>query len=193
MSILLTSGVSGYTQVQYSTDNLTFFNATLTNENKVILEELDNGINENQIYYFRIRHVYSDGTSNWSYITSFSDTSGELPMSSMAVLGFMTLFTMGIFFLPTFVKRFTKYEFADTAIRGSLFVMGIFLIMLDTVVAYSYSIHFNLGVDKPLYFIMWFVGWCGVIGAGILILSFGRRTLEQLKEHRTNRRYRYDE
>ena len=185
--------VTGFTQVQYSYDNVTFQNATNTNANYTILEELDDGINESTTYYFRVRHIYDNGTSNWTYMSTDTNTSGEVSMSSIAVVGFITLLTMLVFFLPRLVGQFSRDILLDTSLRGVCIIGGLLLLSLDVTVVVSIADKFNLGVNSILFRYLWLVNWTCYLSMVIVVLNYAHKGMTLWQEKKQNQRYGIEE
>ena len=167
-----------YTQIEWSLDNATWVNATNTNNNFTIIEELDNGINESTQYYFRLRHVYDNDNSGWVYLTVRSETSGEISMSSLAVVGFLTLLSLLVLFLPKFVERFNEKEYTHTLIKGLIYALGILLLSLTSSVVASMSDNFGLGVNQEVFRFMFLLNWTAYCFIFFTILIFGKRSLD---------------
>ncbi len=68
--------VLGYSEVQYSSDNITCYHRDYTNNNTITLEILDDGIDADTSYYFRVRHIYDNWTSNWTYTSRKTESGG---------------------------------------------------------------------------------------------------------------------
>ena len=175
-----------FTQIQYSLDNSTWLNATSTNQNYTILEELDNGIDESTNYYFRIRFVYDNGNSDWSYVTSRTDTGGEASMGSLAIVGFLTLLSMFVLFLPRLINRFHEQDYVHTLIKGLVITLGIYLLSLTSVVVATISDTLGLGATQEVFRFMFFLNWTGYLVMFFTILFFGKRALDLWKMDKMN-------
>lgn len=98
ISLFLVPLCYSYTEIQYSLDNLTWKHATYTNNNTATLEVLNNGIKIDSTYYFRLRHHYSNGISNWTYIYSTSESTSQNNYYYFYIAGlivFITLLILG--------------------------------------------------------------------------------------------------
>jgi len=123
MGILCLSSVMGYTQIEYSPDNVTWSQGSITNNNTITLEELGDGIKSDTLYYFRLRHVYSHNISDWVY-TSYTTKSGGENMELFSNIQFLYLVVL---ILITIGFAFKDRTFA--AISGLIsMALGVWII-----------------------------------------------------------------
>lgn len=97
IALVMLPSVMAITEIQYSLDNSSFTNATYTDQNNATMEILGDGITTCTTYYFRLRHVYTTGVSNWTYTNaettcSWSDEKVEIA-AIIGILGIIALFT----------------------------------------------------------------------------------------------------
>lgn len=187
--ILLSVPCIAYTDIDYSTDNLSWINYTQTNDNYVIIEELDDGIDENSVYYFRLRHVYDNYTSQWFYISSRTNTSGEVSMSSLAVVGFFTLLSFTLLFLPMFIRRMSDAPILDYVLKRLSIICGLFLLSLAITVTVTIADTFSLGVNDLLFTVLYICNWVIYLSMGALVLLFGKKVLEMWNDQKYQRRF----
>ena len=192
MLVLLTQIAYGTTQIQYSLDNATWTNQTNTNQNHTIIEELRDGMDENTVYYFRLRNIYDNGNSSWVYTSTKTIPSGEIPMSSLAVIGFVTLITLGVFILPSKVGRFSKYNHYDYLFKGLIYTFGLLLLSLIAAMIATISDTFNLGVTQEVFRFLWFLEWGSYLSMFFVTLVFGKRALESWKVFKENKSMGYN-
>lgn len=95
LSLSIFPNILAYTEVQYSKDNTTWELAGVTNDNKITLETLDDGIDAKTAYYFRVRHVYTNETSNWEYIAARTKQGGINEMEIAIMFTLIVLFLAG--------------------------------------------------------------------------------------------------
>ena len=193
MLILITPQVLGWTQVEYSLDNVTWKNTTSTNNNLTIIEKLENGLDENTEYYFRLKNHYTNGASEWTYITTRTETSGEIPMSSLAIIGFVTLITIAVFILPNRVGRFSEYDHIDSLLKGLIYSFGLFLLSLITAMVGTVSETFSVGVTQEIFTFLFLIQWAAYFSILFVIILFTKRVITQWGQHIDNKRMGYDE
>lgn len=92
MLLVLLPITVAYTEIQWSTDNVTFYALTNTSNTTIIIEGLDNGINESTQYCFRLRNVFDTGNSDWVYICQTTNTSGDIAMNDLAIIVLLVAF-----------------------------------------------------------------------------------------------------
>jgi len=126
IALSLINIVSAYTEVEYSVDNLTWDHAAFTNTNNVTLEVLNNGIDEGKQYYFRIKHVYTNGSSDWSYINQNTKFGGEKGMILASII--LLPIILGIFML---VGAITLDSKEHNVLKIFLFLMSFIMIFLS--------------------------------------------------------------
>jgi len=164
-----------------------------TNQNYTIIEELGDGLNENTLYYYRLRNIYDNGNSSWVYTSTRTIPSGEIPMSSMAVIGFVTLITLGVFFIPSWIGRFSKFDHYDSLFRGLIYSVGLFLLSLIAGMIATISDTFGIGVTQEVFRFLWFLEWGSYLTIFFVILIFGKRSLESWKMFQENKSMGYND
>jgi len=85
--VCMIPSISAYTQVQYSLDNVTWEDAINVSENETTLEVLNNGIDADTDYYFRLRQIWATGNSSWVYTSGKTEAGGLDEMSLAIVIG----------------------------------------------------------------------------------------------------------
>ena len=129
--------VQSYTEIQYSNDNITWQHAGYSNDNKIILETLDNGINAENQYYFRLRNIYSNSTSNWTYINTYTEPGGNsMIIGTIIILPIL----LGLILL---FSAFTLNPEQHPALKIFLFLLSI--------ITFFVSMHFGLVALIELY------------------------------------------
>jgi len=124
MVLLVLPIALSYTEVDYSLDNTTWNHLINTNNNTIIIEGLNDGINEDTTYYFRLRNVYDTGTSDWVYGSKDTKTSGEIPMNDLALYLPVVLALLGVAFM---------FFFFAFKLDEEHFILKIFLIIIGLV------------------------------------------------------------
>jgi len=83
----------------------------------------------------------------------------EENMSSVAVIGFFTLLTLCLFYIPVYFESFTKNKFSNYLIKKSLIVFAMFCLLMTTTMVFSIVDKYNLGVDGLVRVSMFIIQW----------------------------------
>lgn len=176
----------GAVTIEWSDDNATWENITSvddTEQNGYLIN-----LQENTIYYFRAKN----DTSNWVYFNQRTKQSGEVTMSSIAIIGFVTMISLLVLFLPKIIKRFSANEVLDTACRGGCIAIGIFLLTLVTAMTATVSDTFSLGLETEIFRFMWLLQKAGYLIILFVVLRYGKLTLDCWNTNRYNRKMGYE-
>ena len=103
----------------------------------------------------------------------------EEEMTSLAVVIFIMLITVGVFFAPKFFKFENKY--LQSTLTGISIVLGIFLLSLDTVMVVTVANQASLGISQELFTLLWIINWAAYLAMVIVVLSFGYNMLQMWK------------
>lgn len=173
-----------YSQVfiEYGLDNTTWYNATEVkqNEGQAYVTNLEEG----QLYYFRVKN----STSDWNYFTHTTTISGEKGMSSLAIIGFMTMLSLGLIFLPRMVGQFSSNFLLDYTLKGISVTLGLFFLTLETAMVTTVSSVFGIGVETELFTILWIVQKAAYLAMVIVVLGYGYQALKMMQEQKLSRR-----
>lgn len=102
---------SAYTEVEISVDNSTWEHLINTENNSLIIEGyVDGGINESTKYYFQLRHVYENYTSNWSYVDVRTGVGG-VDEVELAIILVFSCFILLSAFLTFYLEKELKLVF----------------------------------------------------------------------------------
>ena len=102
----------------------------------------------------------------------------EEEMTSLAVVIFIMLITVGVFMLPKLVKRFSHNIYLDQTLRGITFVFGLLLLSLDTAMVVTFADKANLGVTQELFRFLWIINWAIYLSMVIVVITFGYKMLQ---------------
>jgi len=78
---------SAYTEVQYSLDNTSWASAGISNNASITIEAVNNGIDADKEYFFRLRHVYTNGSTAWVYTQTKTEEGGLNQMEIAIIMG----------------------------------------------------------------------------------------------------------
>lgn len=131
-------------------------------------------------------------TSNDSGVINVINVTGEAGMASLGVILFVTILTAGLFYLPKKITGWTDKEYLNTALKGCCYVLGLFLLSLDTTIVVTIADTFNLGVNKELFRYLWIINWGAVLTMGTVTLLFGWKVLKLWDLERYNKTMGYD-
>ncbi len=114
----------------------------------------------------------------------------EEEMTSMAVVIFIMLITIGVFIAPRFFKANNKY--LDFTLKGLCIIFGLFLLSLDAVIVVTVADKANLGISSEIFTYLWIINWATYLAMVIVILSFGYKMLQMWKIDKHNKRMGID-
>ncbi|KKN27128.1 hypothetical protein LCGC14_0867780 [marine sediment metagenome] len=115
----------------------------------------------------------------------------EEEMTSMAVVIFLMILTVGVFFTPKFFRFHNKY--LQSTMTGLAILFGLFLLSLDTAMVVTVAAKANLGINRELFRLLWLINWSAYLGMVIVVLSFGYNMLQAWKVDKQNKRMGYDD
>lgn len=183
--LLATIVIAENPDVEVSIDNATWQNATVVyseNETGTIV-----GLDPGTLYYGRARN----SSTNWTYFSQRTLQGSEGIMAGLAIMGFITFITMLIFFLPSKIKKFTGSDLIDFVIRGSLYIIALGLLALDSAVLADVAANAGIEVTSEIFRFTWLLSWACVIGMGILLLAFGWKGLKMVEMKKADRQMGY--
>ncbi len=121
------------------------------------------------IYYFTFNETKG------SYIVTLCDNStremiveGDDDMGSIAITMFILSISAGLFMLPFFTK-FTQDEVNSLIMRRGCYVLGIYLMMLNSAMMATISKFAGLGLEQEMLQYMWVFGLLGYMAMAYLI------------------------
>jgi len=174
--------VYGTVVVEISPDNATWENVSgVETENGYVIVD---GLEEGNTYYFRARN----DTSDFYYLNDITITSGEKGMSSISVTGFILLITITLFVLPSIVKRFSVNDVLDYSIKGVCYLLGLFLLGLDTAMIATISETFNLGLTNEIFRFLWLINWTTYLAMLYVVIIYGWKVLQLWNVDREQKR-----
>ena len=174
-------------QIEVSLDNTTWRNITNINENG--RQAVEVSLNESTLYYFR----GTNDTANFTYFNQQTKTSGEIPLSSIAIIGFVTLLSLGVLFLPKMLKRFSDNEILNHALTGGCIVIGLFLLSLVSAMVATVSDTFKVGVTQEVFRFMYILNWTAYLTMCFIILLYGKKMLDTWKLNKEQERMGEDD
>ena len=184
--------VMAYTEVDYSLDNLTWYEAGRTSNNYFVVEQMGNiggGLDDGTTYYFRARHIYADGISNYTYFTTATEQGGEpYPMAELAITFFMMAITGVLFYIP-FKIKFSPNKYVNLIIKRGCFVVGFFLMALNSAIMSTIADTAGLELTREMFTMMVIFGWGGWIAAIFMIFKTLIDTIQLYKIRKDNDRF----
>lgn len=169
--ILLPSTIS-FTEIDWSVDNTTWNFLKKTNDYNLTIEELQNGIDCETQYFFRIRHVYNNGNSNYTYTSATTDECPEgEPMAALAIMVFVLISAGAFLFLPFIKPKLTDNEISNIILKRSCWVIGIYLMMMNATIAATIAGDAGITVTGELFRYMWIFGTLGYLIMGFMVLK----------------------
>ena len=193
MLLILLPITMAYTEVEYSLDNLTFKHLINTENNSLIIEGIEDGINEDTTYYFRLRNVYDTGTSTWVYREQKTDdVTQEADMSSIAITLFILTIAIALFILP-FKVKFHKHQVVNNILRRSMWVIMIFLMMMNSSIMATFAKDAGLDLQQEMFRYMWIFGWAGYLLMTYMVLVSIFDFLKMWKVNKEKKRFGEEE
>ena len=117
----------------------------------------------------------------------------EEEMTSMAVVIFIMIITLGVFFAPIIFKKFSNNYYLDSTLKGACIVFGLLLLSLDATIVVTVADNAKLGINKEIFRYLWMINWGAYIGMVVVVLGFGWKMLQAWKIDDHNRKMGYDE
>lgn len=160
-------------------------NVRITNSSGQIIQELslqDFGTTGFCNFTFNIS---SEGNYNYNLTAGDSgqiNVQAKETMASTAVMIFLLTITAAVFYIPTKVGSFSDKSYLNSLIRGLVYVFGLLLLSLDVTVAVTIADKFSLGVNQELFRFMWLINWSIYLSMFVVILTFGKHTLDSWQE-----------
>jgi len=184
---MVTPYLEPYLCAVYNYDIITINGTVITNNSNLTILEGD-------IYYFNFTEGpgdyiirLCDGTTKEVIVAPKEDT-----MSSMAVVFFVTLITLGLFSLPLLIRKFTENEILNSLLKGFCIVLGLYLLSLDTAMVVTIAISYGLGVEQELFRFLWLIDWAAYIAMTITILWYFFKVISLWRGNKQRRRMGYE-
>ena len=117
----------------------------------------------------------------------------EEEMTSMAVIIFIMLITIGVFFAPKLFGKFSNNKYLDSTLKGLCIMFGLFLLSLDAVIVVTVADKAKLGITKEIFRYLWLINWAAYIAMFIVVLTFGWRMLQMWQIDKYNKSMGFDE
>lgn len=114
-------------------------------------------------------------------------------MTSLAVVIFIMVITVGLLILPKVLKQFSKNQYLDWTLKGCCIVTGLFLLSLDTAMVVTVADNAGLGISKELFRLLFLINWGGYVAMVIVVLVFGYKMLQLWGLEKQKKRMGYDE
>ncbi len=140
------------TEIQYSEDNVTWYN--VSDHNNETKKAYQWSLQESTLYYFRGKN----DTTEWYYTYQQTKPSGEKEMGSLSVTLFVMAITAVFGFLPFYV-RFSKNALADYIMKRCCWIFAVSLLSLNTAIIVTMADKAGLGVTQELFTYLWIINW----------------------------------
>lgn len=138
------------------------------------------------IYYYNI-------SSNDTGVINVINMTEESSMATIAIIGFVTIISLMVLFLPKMIKRFSDNEILNTVTKGGCIALGIFLLTLVTAMTSTVSDKFGLGLNTEIFRFMWLLSRVGYLIILYVVLKYGKMTLDTWNQTKYNRKMGYNE
>ena len=110
-------------------------------------------------------------------------------VGGLAVVIFVLLSALGFLLLPFIKKEFSPNEYANIIIRRGCWVIGIYLMMLNSVIVVEISSHITgASLSQELFRYMWIYGTIGYLMLGFLVLGTLLETMKLYKFKKEKKR-----
>lgn len=173
------------TEIQISTDNITWYNITDFTYDGAINETTKLArvgyLEQGTMYYFRAKN----STTNWGYTNQRTERGFE--EMELALTLFLIIVTGALFILPMF-KHFSKNEFVNTILRRSCWVIGLWLLTLDTAMVATMASAASLGLNKEIFMYMTIIGWAAYLMMFFMLFRIMIDGLTYWKVRKENKR-----
>jgi len=114
-------------------------------------------------------------------------------MTSLAVVIFIMVLTVGIFALPFIIKRFSENQYLDWTLKGICYIIGLFLLSLDTTMVVTVADNANLGITSELFMLLLMINWAAYIAMVVVVLGFGYKMVMLWRDNKQKDRMGYDD
>lgn len=137
-------------QVQYSTDNITWTNLTSVGLN----EGYQINLQPSKKYYFRGKNT----TTEWAYLSQNTKVDGETTMASLSVTLFVGAITFILFFIGLRYDL-SKNPFTNLVLKRCLVLFAMLLLSLDTTMIATMADNASLGITQEIFRYLWLINW----------------------------------
>ena len=156
-------------EIELSMDNITWADAgnygvEIYVENGTAIVD---GLDESTLYYFRARNA----SSNWTYTSQRTKGSGEIPMASLAIMGFVLTLIVGLFILP-FKTNFSKNQILNNVLKRCCWLLSLFLLSLSTAMLATIADNVGIELSSEIFRFMWIINWAAYLLMVFIILTF---------------------
>ena len=166
---------------QTSQDNLTWVNVTSTLYGGCIDETSNLGyiqnIDENSNHYIRCRN----SSTNWAYAGQRTDTGGEIPMASLAIVIFILTIIVALFILP-FKVRMAKSNILDGVLKRCCWILALWLLSLSTAMVATIADNAGIELTQELFRFMWLINWGAYLFMFYVFFSFFLDVVQEVRE-----------
>lgn len=113
--------------------------------------------------------------------------------SGIAIMVFMMLIILGVFYLGFRNEPFIKHEWADLVIKRGAITTGIYLMVLNSAIAMTIAANSNLNVTAEMGRFIWFFGMAGYLSMLFLMIMTIFDAIKLYKIGKENSREDYNE
>ena len=182
--LLMLPQILGLVQIQYSTDNLTWYNITSLDANAK--EGYQIALTQNTAYSIRGKNDNGTYVDEWIY-TSQKTKRGLPPMVGDGIIWFLIILN-GLLFISPFFIRFNEKESINNIIKKGMWVVSLALLAYVTTIITTMADTQGLGITKDLLAIQWIFVKGIYIGMLLLVANIMLSTPKIWKEERMRKR-----
>lgn len=105
-------------------------------------------------------------------VTNTGDDDSVTDTSSGIAITLFILICAGLFLLlPIFINKFSKNDFVNVILKRCCFVVGIYLMVLNSAILATISKSAHLGLEKEMFRYSWIFGWFGYMFMAFVVLK----------------------
>lgn len=91
--------------------------------------------------------------------------------AELSITFFVTLTALGFLVTPFIKKKFSESEFVNMMVRRLCWIVGVYMMALNSGVMLSIANANSLGVTHEIFRYMWLFGWLGYFLVGFMFIK----------------------